>query len=955
MLPRLFTLAVLLIISLCVPAQRIPVPTQYPAGHPRQSVRAADLPAIQKAIADDANARRAFDKMKASVSTYVAQHGQDSSWMVSRLQLYWTTKATTVYIKGGVYDHAEGTAPVPTVRFPGARDNVTVYGAPALKDLLPYSDDPRGVWLINRSKPGQPLEWAEVGKTGRTIESINNNIMSLANQAAQVYWVTGDAAYARFAFDLFDTYMTGLHYRSTPKDLNHGHHETIAGLITFEVIQETPMINHLAGIYDYLYSYLQQRAPGKMSLYADVFRKWARVQIVNGVGFNNWDLIEARNILSIASILEDDDQYPDKQGRQYFIHYVLNENTERQWSIARLAQQGYDAVTGLWNECPGYSLNVLGDFTGLVARFDQQYRHDLLTGIPIIRKAVFAAAEYLFPHGYFTAWGDSYYGRISANPAKQLLAHAQAHGKQSLADSLTRYIAFLESLQGDAGATGERREGLAALLPASPATAQAAGPAANLSLAGDTVAAGKMAEYVSPVFSSPHVSYLALRNGFDSTQGMMVSLSGSKGNHMHAGGIAMELYGKGMVLAPEAGIGTSYWQADYHEYYSQFPAHNTVAVDGISMYPVMKSNHGFELKASYPASGVKAGYFPGVSFGDLYFIEPETQSDQRRLIALVRTSDTSGYYVDVFRSRRRDGKDKMHDYFYHNMGQQLTLRHAKGGALELQPTEALSFGGGHLPGYDYFWDKRSVKTSEDVQAVFDLQLPGRPAIQMNMWMQGAADRTLFAVKAPKSKAISRMGLPTEIAELPLPTIVARQSGEAWRRPFVAVFEPSTTDQPASVAGIEAFHPAQAPADFSGLVVRGKGGTTQTIFADAGGLQAIGYKDKRCTGTLGIISEQAGALQYLFLGQGKCIGSGGYRLEAKVNTAAALSYQQGSWYITAAQPVLLTVPVAVLKGSKSLQLGNGSIRYKGQPATLHGQAVLRFALPAMSYTTIQWLP
>ncbi|MBM6993913.1 MAG: heparinase II/III family protein, partial [Prevotella sp.] len=34
---------------------------------------------------------------------------------------------------------------------------------------------------------------------------------------------------------------------------------------------------------------------------------------------------------------------------------------------------------------------------------------------------------------------------------------------------------------------------------------------------------------------------------------------------------------------------------DYAEYYSQFPAHNTVCVDGISSYPVMMSNHAFEM------------------------------------------------------------------------------------------------------------------------------------------------------------------------------------------------------------------------------------------------------------------------------------------------------------------------------------------------------------------------
>ena len=60
------------------------------------------------------------------------------------------------------------------------------------------------------------------------------------------------------------------------------------------------------------------------------------------------------------------------------------------------------------------------------------------------------------------------------------------------------------------------------------------------------------------------------------------------------------------------------------------------------------------------------------------FCEPETQSDQQRLTSIVTVQDTLGYYVDIFRSRRRDGRDKMHDYFYHNLGQEMTLAAADG-------------------------------------------------------------------------------------------------------------------------------------------------------------------------------------------------------------------------------------------------------------------------------------
>ena len=85
----------------------------------------------------------------------------------------------------------------------------------------------------------------------------------------------------------------------------------------------------------------------------------------------------------------------------------------------------------------------------------------------------------------------------------------------------------------------------------------------------------------------------------NSRHSLMVSLNGSEGNHMHANGISMELYGKGYVLGPDAGIGKTLYQGlDYLEYYSQFPSHNTVCVDGISSYPVMKSNHSFTIPSS---------------------------------------------------------------------------------------------------------------------------------------------------------------------------------------------------------------------------------------------------------------------------------------------------------------------------------------------------------------------
>ena len=122
----------------------------------------------------------------------------------------------------------------------------------------------------------------------------------------------------------------------------------------------------------------------------------------------------------------------------------------------------------------------------------------------------------------------------------------------------------------------------------------------------------------------------------------MISEAASLGNHMHSNGITMELYGKGYILGPDAGIGDGYFSQDYAEYYSQFLAHNTVIVDGISRYPEMKSNHGFDVAASYPKSEEKDNIYSGITFSDVSFLEPETQSDQNRLMSIIRTDSEHG-------------------------------------------------------------------------------------------------------------------------------------------------------------------------------------------------------------------------------------------------------------------------------------------------------------------------
>lgn len=317
---------------------------------------------------------------------------------------------------------------------------------------------------------------------------------------------------------------------------------------------------------------------------------------------------------------------------------------------------------------------------------------------------------------------------------------------------------------------------------------------------------------------------------------LMVSLNGSLGNHQHANGISMELYGKGWVLGPDAGIGEHLYSGlDYQEYYSQMPAHNTVCVDGVSSYPVMMSQHAFTVVDS---GQVSLPDDTQALFSVVAFVEPETQSDQQRTNAVVKTSDKGGFYVDIFRSRRRDGNDKFHDYFYHNLGQNMTLTAADGSGLSLQSTNELAFAGGHLYAYSYLYDKRSAQTSADVKASFVLTPTNKNAladpdnpITMTLWMRGDSAREVFSALSPVNREYERMKEePCDIDRQPVLTYVARQRGEAWTHPFVAVYEPTSASEPSEIAQVSFFSPQGVDPTAVGIRIDLKDGRTRYVFS-----------------------------------------------------------------------------------------------------------------------------
>ena len=755
-------------------------------------------------------------KLKVKIENVMSQVDKQPDWLYSRLQMFWKTNASDVFVNGEAFAHPGGErAAEPTVKYNGTRGFESQYNRPKLEDLVPYDDDEQGnVTYVN--KVTGKMEKTSPAKTGCNIAGVNRYIIGIARDAARIYAATGDMRYGQMAAKVFDVYMKGIAYRNVPIDLNHGHQQTLVGMTTFEVIHED-VINELTQ----MYPLIKPLVKDDQAVIEAGFKKWAENIIANGVPHNNWDLFQADFIVKIALVLQDNQAYADGKGKQYYLDYIVNQNSIRQWSMNKLIDFGFDAKSKTWYESPGYSTTVLSSICDFANMLDEKAGIDLFKLRPILTEAVKTSAEYLFPNRMIAGFGDTHPGYLNTGGIDQVLKYATRHKNKNL-------ISEMNLLKN------------------------AVAPQAPIS---------EIEAYTSTLFYAPNVSWIAMRSGMDKQHDLMASVNASLGNHQHANGISLELYGKGYVLGPDAGIGrTLYSGLDYLEYYSQMPAHNTVVVDGVSSYPVMMSQHAFKIVASYPEVSKEqpaskklsekklsiqkdSELKDKITYATVSFIEPETQAQQQRTTAIVKTSAKGGYYIDVFRSKKKEGGDKTHDYFYHNLGQEMKVMDAASGlSLDMKPTEELAFAGGHLYAYSYIYDKKSAEMQNSVKTQFVTKIlddkvveamDGQREITMTMWMKKDENRTIFQALSPVNLEYERMpNQPYKVDEQPVLTFVARQKGEAWNHPFVCVYEPSSDTEPGDIASVDYFTPSEPSA--VGIIVKLKDGTEQRIVCSENG-------------------------------------------------------------------------------------------------------------------------
>lgn len=702
-----------------------------------------------------------------------------------------------------------------------------------------------------------------------------------------LYFLTQEAQYARYAADVLHTFVQALHQMplSTehynagwiyPEDHLREAREISAQLpIIYDFIQ--PWLLEDGRVYD-----LGQRSEVDFDLNTaeEVFRIYAELALTRGGTGTNWPILEAASLVGNALALSDPAE------RAFNLKFFLEVSTERQDALPTIGAF-YNAHGGSWPESFGYSQHV-GEY--LTYLFGVLSHHDpsssLVARYPQVVAALPEAYYFTYPGGKETILhGD---GHREYNPMINGYEIAYHLGQRENRPELVETFGSLINHSVKSGDYERFAPPGQRTYPAAPyrePTKLLWFEPEVLAIAGD---------YPLPVTDELPFADITLQRNLSPSgraeDGLMGFVGGGAGYvHGHATGMSMELFGKGFVLGGKGGR-TSY-RTDIHEnYYRIFASNNTVIVNGATSSKGGWVNLGTDRVKRIAVEPLPdaAAVSPNHSFSTSAFhdtIGTGAEAYQERTLGIVRTSDSTGYYVDLFRSHS-DLPEQYHDYIYRNLGDRFYLMDGEG-AIDRTPTpdryqmnaeaEWRQNRAYRQPGWHYFEDvETSFNYAYDALAIFVADNLGPETVEMWARMPALADREFTTATSPPMTEGPR-GYRKKRA----PTLVVRQRGSAWDAPFATVYEPVVGGRN-SVASVEIIWRERR---CQGMLVKSNeraGGVTQLILTPTEPKEELLLEEYelRFKGAYGVITySAAGALQSVYVGKGAAITVGEYQLRA----------------------------------------------------------------------------
>ena len=622
------------------------------------------------------------------------------------------------------------------------------------------------------------------------------------------YYLTKDEKYAQCAIDILNLFVKGVSQSEVSQWKTRG-----GWLFPYDGFREVREVGaRLPIIYDFVASFVpkggkpydiikKKKVDFPFKICQKVFKTYANITINYGQINSNHPVLEAPNLVYNALAIDDVEE------REKLLSYFLTENTANQDALKKMASI-YKEEGDIWPETSQYFNHATSIITRLMFIVNR-YNPDLRLGEKY-SNVLFALPKlnYLvYPNNEIIRWGD---GKRKGSPSYVSCEDAYLLGQMDQSNHITSK--FGPILRRAIKEGKYNRTSMYSVL----------NHGVDLPL--------NMNEFELPRTDQVAHAGIFLQRNLSSTNnpidGLMCFVGGAHMVHGHAEGMNIELYGKGQVLGVDNGRGS--YQKDIHENYSRiYAAHNTVIVNGASQGSGGWVNLGInkvQLIAMEPKP-FKTAMSPYHSFTKTSFIDDKgdkAEAKQERTLALIRTSPTTGYYVDVFRSKSKL-PNEYHDYLYHNIGDKLNflnkdliLKNDNNRYMDNANSQWVHNKIYRNPGWHFFKDVKSSNTyALDVKARFNIKKLKSNNQFMNLFIIGNKNREYTKVKAPKT-----FEAPEPYDKLPTPTLVIRQKGEAWTNPFAVVYEP-TFDEKLKNTAIQSVTKLENSSIFKGVEVISK--------------------------------------------------------------------------------------------------------------------------------------
>lgn len=840
--------------------------------HPRILVNNDDKQAILWKIENQEWAKALYGQLLNKIEPLADRHTRQPDWILSRYQMYRIQGKyyTDFYTDpdGTALVRMDGNAPVPTIRGtthkrPPLDPDGFRFRVPDLEEFPVY--DTSYEMFLQSTAPSGKWYWTD---PQTIVGSINGTINTICLEAAIIYWLTGENKYAGLAADILIQWVNGAYHQNPYQGACRD------GFFAVQSLSDLAY-STLPLAFDFLYDYLKEvKAP--FDKFDSVFERLTQTQLERGFWNNNWFAAQSPTYIYSALALS------DKAKRDEYLHYFMYED-KIQGSCGRLSLQStcerWLTPDGHWKEPGGYHNFPVGNILRASVAAEKN-GYQVFTEFAPLYQASYAMMKYLFPNNKVMAFGDTRRGSMDPRHLEIAITMADKYDDPILPTLVSVMETMIEN--------GYRREN--------------SGWFGLLNNTGELPAVERTEIKLPRTGTLDFAKCYLQRNGVDPITGMMCYLQGATYNHNHCNGIGMELYGRGMVLGNDPGIGGHYDTEVHINYYALFAAHNTVIAAGQSG-PTRAFRGGggskpmgaLELNTMEPLPD-QAAVSPFCSFSSVNYLEPSTRTNQKRTLALIRTSDNTGYYVDIYHS---DNKEK-NEYLYHNLGHSISIFDREDNPLAMHPTVELSeHTDGYGPGYKLLEDKQTTKIyANDVKAQFCLNVEGKEDVYMDMHIAGGEGREYFTAMAPKSYTA-----PAEYQLLPNPVAIVRQYGEAWENPFMVVYEPYKGDGKNTIQSVS----GESDGETCILKVTSDHGT-QTIIQSFS-KKAWQEKNESFSGHFGVISYDNEGLNYLYIGDGTKISSGDFAIESKdrKNIQANLEIRTDRLIISSNQTVTVHLP------------------------------------------------